>query len=148
MRLTRIHEFLGVGGEGVVDTRLLGKPKSSTVQLETVQVLRFLGYAGAVDSRLKQAMIESEVFAGNSNHELSLACHKPTSLNAVVLLVGTALGGFSAALAGTCRRLVKGLLSWRRPVAEFEAGNSLWSDVTAARGSGRGPLKVMCCSKV
>ena len=54
---------LGVRGEGVVDTRLLGKPKSFNGSTDSWRQFKFtfLGYAGAVDSRLKQAMIESEV---------------------------------------------------------------------------------------
>ena len=54
---------LGVRGEGVVDTRLLGKPKSFDGSTDSWRQFKFtfLGYACAVDSRLKQAMIESEV---------------------------------------------------------------------------------------
>ena len=54
---------LGVRGEGVVDTRLLGKPKSFDGTTDNWRQIKFtfLGHAGAVDSRLKQAMIESEV---------------------------------------------------------------------------------------
>ena len=54
---------LGVRGEVVVDTRLLGKLKSFDGSTDSWRQFKFtfLGYAGAVDSRLKQAMIESEV---------------------------------------------------------------------------------------
>ena len=54
---------LGVRGEGVVDTRLLGKPKSFDGATDNWRQFKFtfLGYAGLVDSRLKQAMIEPEV---------------------------------------------------------------------------------------
>ena len=46
-----------------MDTRLLGKPKSNdgTSDIWRQFKLTFLGYAGGVDSRLNQAMIESEV---------------------------------------------------------------------------------------
>ena len=46
-----------------MDTRLLGKPKSFDRPTDSWRQFKFtfLGYAGAVDSRLKQAMIESEV---------------------------------------------------------------------------------------
>ena len=65
-------------GEGVVDTRLLRKPTSFDGTTDNWRQFKFtfLGYGGAVDSRL----------------------------NAVVLHVGTALGRFSATPAGTCRR--------------------------------------------
>ena len=54
---------LGVRGEGLVDTRLLGKPKSFDGTTENCRQIKFtfLGYAGAVDSRPKQAIFESEV---------------------------------------------------------------------------------------
>ena len=54
---------LGVRGEGVVDTQLLEKQKSFGGTTDSWKQFKFtfLGYAGAVDSRLKQAMIESEV---------------------------------------------------------------------------------------
>ena len=65
-----------------MDTRLLQKPKSFDGTTDN-------WVAGAVDSRLKQAKTESEVL--RSNRELSLARQRPTSLNAAVLHVGTAL---------------------------------------------------------
>ena len=54
---------LGVRSEEVVDTRLPGKPKSFDGAMDNWRQLKFtfLGYPGAVDARLKQAMIESEV---------------------------------------------------------------------------------------
>ena len=54
---------LGVRGAGVVNTRLLGKPKRFDGSTDSWRQFKFTfsGYAGAVDSRLKQAMIESEV---------------------------------------------------------------------------------------
>ena len=65
---------LGVRGEGVVDTRLLGKPKNFDGATDNWRQFKFtfVGYAGAVDSRFKQVMIESEVFAGKRNCELYL----------------------------------------------------------------------------
>ena len=71
----------------------------------------FLGYAGAVDSRLKQAMIESEVLPEASITNSALPARDQRVSTTVVLHVSTALGGFSATIAGTCRR-------WRR-VAEL-----------------------------
>ena len=55
--------------EGVVDTRLLGNPKSFDGSTDSWRQFKFtfLGYAGAVDSRLKQAMIESEVLPEAAN---------------------------------------------------------------------------------
>ena len=54
---------LGVRGEGVVDTRLLGKPKSIDGTTDSWRQFKFtfLGYDGAVDSTLRQVMIEREV---------------------------------------------------------------------------------------
>ena len=45
---------LGVRGEGVVDTRLLGEPKNfdGTTDNWRQFVFTFWGYAGAVDSRI------------------------------------------------------------------------------------------------
>ena len=55
--------ILGERTEGVVDTRLLGKPQSFDGATDNWRQFKFtfLGFAGAVDARLKQAMIESEV---------------------------------------------------------------------------------------
>ena len=54
---------LTVRGEGVDDTRLLGKPKSVGGTSDSWRQFKstFLGCAGAVGMRLKQAMIESDV---------------------------------------------------------------------------------------
>ena len=96
---------LGVRGEGVVDTRLLGKPKNFDGTTDNWRQFKFtfLGYAGAVDSRLEASNDRKRSVAGKRNHELSLACQRPTSLNEV-LHFGTALGGISATLAGTRKR--------------------------------------------
>ena len=58
---------LGVRGEEIVDTRLLGKPESFGGTTDNWRQFKFtfLGHAGAVDSRLKQTMIESEVLQEN-----------------------------------------------------------------------------------
>ena len=54
---------LGARNEGVVDTRLLGKPKSFDGAMDNRRQFKFtfLGNAGAVNATLKQAMIEKEV---------------------------------------------------------------------------------------
>ena len=54
---------LGVRSEGVVDTGSPGKPRIFDDATENWRQSKFtfLGYAGAVDARPKQAMIESEV---------------------------------------------------------------------------------------
>ena len=96
---------LGVRGEGVVDTRLLGKPKSFDGSTDSWRQFKFtfLGDAGAVDSRLKPGDDRERSAAGGIDYELSLACQRPASLFTVVLHVSLALGGFSATIAGTCR---------------------------------------------
>ena len=54
---------LTVRSEGVVDARLFGKPKSFDGTSDSWRQFKFtfLGYAGVVDMRLKQAKIESQV---------------------------------------------------------------------------------------
>ena len=81
-------------------------------QLETVQVHVF---GQRWRSRLKTQTGDDRErsAAGGIDYELSLACQRPASLYTVVLHVSLALGGFSATIAGTCRR-------WRR-VAELAA---------------------------
>ena len=112
---------LGVRGEGVVDTRLLGKPKSFDGSTDSWRQFKFtfLGYAGAVDSRLKQAMIESEVLpeAATTNSALPARDQRvSTQLYYMLVLL----------LEGSAQRLLEhagdgeGLLSWRRLVAEYE----------------------------
>ena len=51
-----------------MDTRLLEKPKSFDGTTDNWRQFKFtfLGYVGAVDSRLKQVMIESEVLQENA----------------------------------------------------------------------------------
>ena len=110
---------LGVRGEGVVDARLLGKPKSFDGSADRQFKFTFLGYAGAVDSRLKQPMIESEVLpeAVITNSAL-LARDQWVSTQLYYMLV--------LFLEGSAQRLLEhagvgeGLLSWRRLVAEYE----------------------------
>ena len=75
-----ITRVLGVRGEGVVDTRLLEKPKSFDGTTDSWRLFKFTfpGYAGAVDSRVKQAMTESEVLQEaaitNSAYEAQCSC--------------------------------------------------------------------------
>ena len=56
---------LGVRGEEVVDTRLLGR-RTSKVRRTTGDSSSSCSWAGAVDSRLKQVMIASEVLQENA----------------------------------------------------------------------------------
>ena len=96
---------LGVRGEGVVDTRLLGKPKSfdgSTGQLETVQV-HVLGPRWRSRLKTQTGDDRERGAAGGIDHELSLACQRPAGLHTVVPHVSLALGGFSSTIAGTFR---------------------------------------------
>ena len=53
--------------------------------------------------------------AGGNDYELNRACQRPAGLCTVVLHVSIALGGFSATIAGTCRR-------WRRVAGPATAG--------------------------
>ena len=112
---------LGVRGEGVVDTRLLGKPKSFDRTTDNWRQFKFtfLGYAGAVDWRLKQAMIESEVLQETAITNTALPARDQrvsTQLCHMLVLL----------LEGSAQRLLErvgggeGLLSWRRLVAEYE----------------------------
>ena len=100
-----------VPGEGVVDTRLLGKPKSFDWSTDSWRQFKFtfLGYAGAVDSRLKQAMIESEALPARDQRV-------STQLYFMLVLL----------LKGSAQRLLEhagdgeGLLSWRPSKATCE----------------------------
>ena len=112
---------LGVRGEGVVDTRLLGTPKSFDGSADSWRQFKFtfLGYAGAVDSRLKQAMIESEMLPEASVTNSALpARDQRVSAQLYYVLVLLLEGSAQRSLehAGDC----EGLLSWRRLVAECE----------------------------
>ena len=79
----------------------------------------FLGYAGAVDSRLKQAMIESAVLteAGITNAALPPRDQRVSTQLCYMLVL---------LLKGPAQRLLEhagdgeGLLSWRRLLAEYE----------------------------
>ena len=79
-----------------MDARLLGKPKSFDGSTDSWRQFKFtfLGYAGAVDSRLKQAMIESEVLpeASITNSALPRDQRVSTELYymSVLLLKGSA----------------------------------------------------------
>ena len=112
---------LGVRGEGVVDTRLLGKPKSFDGSTDNWRQFKFtfLGYADTVDSRLKQAMIESAMPQENAIMNSALPARDQrvsTQLYYMLVLL----------LEGSAQRLLEhagdgeGLLSWRRLVAECE----------------------------
>ena len=100
---------LGVRGEGVLDTRLLGKPKN------LVQIF----------SRLKRVMIESEVLQEDAIMNSALPARDQrisTQLYCTLVLL----------LEGSAQRLLEhagdgeGLLSWRRLVAEFEPAATTW----------------------
>ena len=104
-----------------MDTRLLGKPKSFDGSTDSWRQFKFtfLGYAGAVDSRLKQAMIESEVLqAAAITNSALLAGDQRVSTKLYYMLV--------LLLEGSVQRMLEhagdgeGLLSWRRLVAEYE----------------------------
>ena len=99
-------------GKGVVDTRLLGKPKSFDRSTDSWRQFKFT-FGLHWRSRLKTQTGDDRErsAAGGIDYELSLACQRPASLYTVVLHVSLALGGFSATIAGTCKR-------WRR-VAEL-----------------------------
>ena len=73
---TRVH---GVRGQGVVDTRLLGKPENFDGTTDNWRLFKFtfLGYVVAVDSRLNQACDDRKrSVAGKRKRELSLACQR------------------------------------------------------------------------
>ena len=117
----RKSRVLAVRGEGVVDTRLLGKPKNfdGTTDNQRQFKFTFLGYAGAVDSRLQQVMIESEALQENATMNSALLARDQrvaTQLHYMLVLL----------LEGSAQRLLEhagdgeGLLSWRRLVAEYE----------------------------
>ena len=112
---------LGARNEGVVDTRLLGKPKSFDGAMDNWRQFKFtfLGYAGAVNARLKQAMIESEVLqeAAIMNSVLPVGDQQASTqlyFMWVLLLEGSAQRLMEHASDG------EGLLSWHRLVAEYE----------------------------
>ena len=100
---------LGVRGEGVVNTRLLGKPKSFDGSTDSWR--QFLGYAGAVDSRLKQAMIESDVLPEASITNSALLARDQRVSTQLYFM-------FVLLLEGSAQRLLEhagdgeGLLSW------------------------------------
>ena len=112
---------LGARNEGVVDTRLLGKPKSFDGAMDNWRQFKFtfLGYAGAFNGRLKQAMIESEVMqeAAIVNWVLPAGDQQAsTQLYYMLVLL----------LEESAQRLLEhagdgeGLLSWHRLMAEYE----------------------------
>ena len=108
-----------VRGEGVVDTRLLGKPKSFDGTTDNWRQFKFtfLGYAGAVGSRLKQAMIESEVLQETAiTNSALLATSESEQMYYMLVLL----------LEGSAQRLLERagdgeeLRSWCKLVAEYE----------------------------
>ena len=112
---------LGVRGEGLLDTRLLGKPKSFDGTTDNWRQFKFtfLGYTGAVDSRFKQALIESELLQEAAITNAALPPREQrvsTQLYFILVLV----------LEASAQRLLEHagdgeeLLSWRRLVAEYE----------------------------
>ena len=104
-----------------MDTQLLGKPKSfdSTTDSWRQFKFTFLDYAGAVDSRLKQVMIECEVLQENAIMNSALLARDQrvsTQLHYMLVLL----------LEGSAQLLLEhagdgeGWLSWRRLVAEYD----------------------------
>ena len=98
-------------------TRLLGKPKIFDGRSDIWRQFKFtlLGYAGAVDSRLKQAAIESEVLIESAITNAALlprVQRVSTQLFYMLVLL----------LEGSAKRLLEhagdgeGLLSWHRLV--------------------------------
>ena len=103
-------------------TRLLGKPKSFDGTTDNWRQFKFtfLGYAGAVDLRLKQAMIESEVLqdAAMTNSALPPRDHRvSTQLYFMLVLLFESSAERLLEHAGDGERL----LSWRRLVAEYDS---------------------------
>ena len=104
-----------------MDTRLLEKPSSPDGTSDSWRQFEFpfLGYAGAVDPGLKQAMIESEVLTETAITNAALPPRDQrvsTRLHYTLVLL----------LEGSSQRLLEhagggeGLLSWRRLVAEYQ----------------------------
>ena len=105
-----------------MDTRLLGKPKSFDGTTDNWRQFKFtfLGYAGAVDLRLKQAMIESEVLqdAAMTNSALPPRDQRvSTQLYFMLVLLFESSAERLLEHAGDGERL----LSWRRLVAEYDS---------------------------
>ena len=107
VRQTRKHEFFGVRSEGVVDTRLLGEPKASTVRQTTRDSSSSRSWATLVQliSRLKQGMIESEVL----------------QVNAIM----NSAWPERATLAGTCNAMVAELAQTRGRICVRGSGTDL-----------------------
>ena len=92
-----------------MNTRLLGKPKSFDGSTDSWR--QFLGNAGAVDSRLKQAMIESDVLPEASITNSALPARDQRVSTQLYFM-------FVLLLEGSAQRLLEhagdgeGLLSW------------------------------------
>ena len=106
---------------GLVDTRVLGKPRNFDGHLENWRSfkLTFLGYAGAVNADLRAGMVKSEALAEGAIINSALgADDQKISTQLYYLLV--------LLLEGGAQRLLEhagdgeGLLSWNRLVAEYE----------------------------
>ena len=107
----------------------------------------FSGYAGAVDSRLKEAMIESEVLQETAITNSALLARDQRVLTQLYYMLVLLLDGSAQRLpehAGDG----EGLLSWRRLVAEYESATagretSLLLEVLAQtfKGDVRGSLE-------
>ena len=131
-----------------MDTRLLVKPKSFDGTTDNWRQFKFtfLGYAVSVDSRLTQAMVESEVLQETAITNSALPARDQrvsTKLYYMLVLL----------LEGSAQRLLEhagdgyGLLSWRRLVAEYKPATgggetSLLLEVLAqtSKGDVRGSL--------
>ena len=135
---------LGVRNEGVVDSRLLGKPKSFDGAVDNWKQFKFmfLGHAGAVDARLMQAMIQSELMqeAAIMNAALPVRDQQASTLLHYMLVLF---------LEGSAQRLLEhtgdgeGLLSRHRLVAECEPTTVVERRHCCSRFWNR-PSKVMC----
>ena len=106
---------------GLVDTRVLGKPRNFDGHQENWRSFKFmfLGYAGAVNADLRAGMVKSEALAEGAIVNSALAADdQKISTQLYYLLV--------LLLEGGAQRLLEhagdgeGLLSWNRLVAEYE----------------------------
>ena len=97
---------------------LLGKPKSFDGSTDSWRQFKFtlLGYAGAVDSRLKKVMIESEVLPEASITKSALPARDQRVSTQLYYMLVLLLEGRLLEHTGDG----EGLLSWRRLVAECE----------------------------
>ena len=121
-------------GEGVVDTRFLGKRKSFDATSDSWRQFKFtfLGYARAVDMRFKQAIIESEVLAEAIANTVLLPRDQRVSTQLYYMLV--------LLLEGSAHRLLEHGWQWRRTAELAQAcGRVRASD--RRKGSARADLQ-------